>query len=251
MTLSIKQIILLCNIALMLTFVSCKRAELIPPAALPVSTLNENISYLEPVTYTDENKIYAAEILKNWNNYINDSVSYITDYYQKISIIEAVRQIDNTWLWETDIEKDTTTINVKLFSIIKTDSIDWKLYLSVEGQYSNIQVLKGISDNNYSLGEWAVYKFNTKKELEKILTINWSNSGVQNKIKFTNSVAGSVKNGNFIIINDSIEGIYNKYIDIYEKAKDKHSYIQLNTDTKKGRIKDILHFGDEQWYYWE
>lgn len=167
-------ITLIISALLLLTVASCKKTELIPPQALPVTTLYSNLSYLEPVTYTDENKIYAAEILKIWKNYINDSIAYITDYYQKISVVEAIYQTQKTWLWEINIEKDTTNINAKLFSITDTDSSNWKLYLTLEGAYTNLQVLKGISDNNYFGGNWTISKLNTQKELSKFLTVNWS-----------------------------------------------------------------------------
>ena len=231
---------------------SCTQEDLVAPKTLPINSMYVNLVYFENTVFDNPNKQYVFDIISQWELYVTDSLLLPSKAYQQLISKEALYQAKNTWLRETDFELNLKTYNTKLFNIADEDSSEWKLYITKEGEYTDFLLLNGLSANSDSIGSWTVTKYDIKEISINFLKIDWLvKTNNSQKIQFTNIIPGSIDNGKYILINDSIDDIYNKYIDIYDKSKDNHSYIQLNTNTKTGRIKDIDHFGNETWQYWD
>ena len=44
---------------------------------------------------------------------------------------------------------------------------------------------------------------------------------------------------------------YQAFYDIYNKGQDNLIEIEMNTNTQEGRVRNLQHFGNEDWHYWD
>ena len=86
-----------------------------------------------------------------------------------------------------------------------------------------------------------------------LLRIDWHRNITDGSsdIKYTNIVPGGTENGGYILYEVTIESPYDRTYEIYNKGKDSTTYIEWNSSTMEGRVKDSRHFGDNDWHCWD
>ncbi len=230
-------------------FFACKPMERIAPENPPEASLFLDLTYFQ---YQEDSVSYyndAALKIQFWKNVINDSLEFQRSFYSNIVDNKLQYQNGETWLSTKNIIIDDIAFIINLFDITYTDSMYTKLFLSKDTIYTNTLILDGISYADYS-GNWTVNRPDTANTFQKLLTINYKiDNEVIKNIKLTYNQQGNY-NGNYIFFNDSIDGNYNSYIEIFEKINDHTAYIEFNNSTFEGRIKDENFYGDNNWRCW-
>ncbi len=231
---------------------SCVKPEKIPPVLPPVESILLDLSFFKEAT-GEESTYYndAVEEIVFWQILINDSFSFQKDLLETVLDNELEYQAEQTWLINDELIRNNKSYDILLFCIDETDTVRSKLYFSIDTTYINLLTYDGISFNDNSQGNWIINKPDTLNTYIKFLTVNWNIYSEENKeIKFTNSLPGG-DNGNYILSKDSTDGIYDSYINLYNKANENRTIIQWNSLTNKGRIQDLLKYSNEDWYCWD
>ena len=85
-----------------------------------------------------------------------------------------------------------------------------------------------------------------------LIRIDWRRNPSRNTsdIKYTNVVPGGPENGGYISYAVTGSTPYDRTYTIYNKGKNQTTYIEWNSATKEGRVKDAAHFRDDSWHYW-
>ncbi|MCF6365779.1 MAG: hypothetical protein L3J35_06200 [Bacteroidales bacterium] len=233
---------------------ACKQQEKVPPAIPPVESINFDFSYFKQTNKGNLNYTLAVDRINSWKLYIEDSINIHYNSLSEASYNEFKYQKDQTWLMNYLFNVDNVSYNAAFFAIIEADTVLYKTFLSFDTD--TIMFLDGKFYNNTKAGNWTLNIPVTNEEDStlteiKFLSVNWSVDSLNNKeIKFTNNKVGT-ENLNYILYKDSVDAHYNSYLNIYNIGQDNHSIIEWNKTTKAGRIKDPLHYNNEDWHCWD
>ena len=69
-------------------------------------------------------------------------------------------------------------------------------------------------------------------------------------IRYMNVKPGDQENGSYIFFGTALTGL-DRFYDIYNKGQDNLTEIEWSSVNKNGHVKDLNHFGDEQWHCWD
>lgn len=247
---------------LILLSTSCKRQDKTAPEKPELRTIEVDLSAFE-VNMGGTHYNFASSKLNIWQKLLIDSMDFQKSLFNYAITNDQSFQEENIWALNGDVIYNDTLYEVSFITEDFTDSLLYNIYFSLIEYneetslvYLNLLTFEGISyyynqtPNFY--GNWKIQKPDTSESIGKsFLEVSWGDTiKAESFIKFT-YVSGGNKNGNYIIFQDSIDGLYDSYLDIYSKVEENHTYIQWNNTTKRGRVKDINNFPDDAWRYWD
>lgn len=193
---------------------------------------------------------YAALNVGFWN-----IVGFLGLVVPVASFVESfnhtpVQQPDSNWVWTYDVPVAGDVYTAELHGIYIDDGVRWEMYVSKQGEYSDFLWYYGESDLPATEGYWVLK--NKPSDRTDLIRIDWHRNLSNNTgdIKYTNIVPGGPENGGYISYVISIGKPYDRSYEIFNKGKNQTTYIEWNSDTKEGRVRDALHFGDNNWRCW-
>lgn len=153
------------------------------------------------------------------------------------------------WIWSYAVPVGLDTYTCSLHGKTAANDIQWSMYISKNGGFSNFLWYTGTSKKDNSSGQWILN--NNPTSPNPLLQIDWKKSslGVAD-IKYMNVVPGGAENGGYIQYGIVSDTTYNAFYDIYNKGKNNYTNIKWNRTSYAGRVKDSLHFGDTNWHCW-
>ena len=236
-------------------FGACTPKEKIPPVLPSIESLNLDFSYFEQNITEDTHYAFAVERILNWEALLKDSVKVHCTTLRETSYNNFVFQKDETWLMEFGFNIEEVNYNTSLFGIIESDTVLFKTFLSFNNSDTSLIFLDGKFYDDSRAGQWVLNKPGFDEDTVysgiKFMTVDWSLDSLdQKEIKFTDNQTG-LSNLNYILYKDSVDTEFSSYINIYGSGSDNHTVIEWDNFTKKGRIKDLLHFSDESWHCWD
>ncbi len=237
-------------------FQFCKEKEKTAPRLPLESSFIMNFPNTINITkYKDNsNSRFVFEELNVWSTIICDSLIVVKESYcEALKKENAIYLKENTWLQTFYFELGEADFIGKLYIKTENDSLDIKMYLSKAGEYENFLWFKGYCDINLTAGSWTLLDKPpiANYEPQELLLIEWDNTN-KNKylIKYTNIESDSTVNGNYIsydfVSNNNFTNIYN----IYDKELNDSTNIEINKNTREGRVKNFIQFSDEEWHCW-
>ncbi len=160
------------------------------------------------------------------------------------------RRTDGTWVWGYDVPVNGMTFSAELTAAATGDEIEWNMFLSKEGEYSDVNWFSGRSNLTVTSGTWRLNHKPTA--LEPFLDIEWSQDpgGVPADIRYTNIQPGESNHGGFIYYAVTDGADYDRVYEIYLPADENRVNIEWNSATMAGRLKEPNHFGDDVWHCW-
>ncbi len=228
---------------------ACKKGERIPPVNPSLETLYHDLNFFnfnpDSVSYFND----ASSKVLFWKDLINDSIYFQRNFYEMLIPLELQYQNNNTWLASKSVIQGGNTYNLNLFQIVDVDTLYSKMFISKDTLYNNLLLMNGI---NYAglKGNWSINKPDTADTFLKVVDIFYKNPDSGNKnIEFICNLQGAF-NGNSILIIDSIDNTYDSYIELYDKLNENKTYIQWNSISQNGRIRDNKLYGDLNWRNW-
>ena len=247
-----KQIFFILSISLFLQF--CDNPERTAPEIPDESNFIIEFPDFILETKDSSNFKFASEKLMLWESIISDSLLIAKkSYTEAVKNAESVYLKENTWLRTFYFNENSADFTAKLYCKTENDSLDLKMYITRAGEYENFFWFKGFCDINMTSGTWTFIDKPSVNEYKpkELLLIEWNITGESNYlIKYTNIEQGSSQNGNYIAYNMSLDENCTDVYNIYNKGQDSFIKIELNRSTKKGRIKSITHYSDEEWHCW-
>lgn len=234
-------------------FGACSPQAKIPPVIPSVESLNFDFSYFEQNIVDDTHFAYAVGRVNTWQSLLQDSINIHSTILNETSYNDFKFQKDETWLMDYRFNIEEVKYVAKFFGIIEPDTLFFNTFLSFNED--TLLFLEGTFYNESKTGQWFLNNEGINEEgtltLLKFMSVDWNLDSLnQKEIKFTNNQIG-LNNLNYLLYKDSIDSQYNSYVNIYESGTDNHSIIEWNNTTKTGRIKDPLHFNDENWHCWD
>lgn len=234
---------------------SCNEKEKSAPSVPPESAFVMDMSDFDdepPEKETYKNFAYSVTTVSVWHTLLSVGLAVpVASYREALNNHDPVYQSDETWLWSYDFSIGEALFSANLYGTVANDSVDWKMYITREGEYKDFLWYKGKSALDRSGGYWLLYE-SPANDVE-LLDITWErNEDTTGNIKYTNIKQGSTQNGGYILYgNDETEGPYKNFYDIYNKGKAQLTEIEWNKETNAGRVRDTVHFGDELWHCWD
>lgn len=161
-----------------------------------------------------------------------------------------VLQSDGSWAWTYNVPVGGATYNAALHGKYIDSTVRWEMYITKQGEYSDFLWYYGESDLSATSGFWVLK--NKPSVPTDLIRIDWHRNPADNTgdIKYTNVVPSGPENGGFISFSKTVSGSFDRAYQIFNKGKNETTYIEWNSVTLEGRVKDALHFGDSNWHCW-
>ena len=162
-----------------------------------------------------------------------------------------LQQEDGSWIWSYAVRVGGSVHSAKLHGQFITEGVRWEMSISKEGEYEDFLWYYGESNLPATEGFWILKQ--SPAIPEDLLQIDWSRniSAGTHAIRYTNIVPDGPENGGYIDVQHTDDIPYDHIWDIYNTGQDNHTYIEWSSVTGEGRVKDLKHFGDEDWRCWD
>jgi len=161
------------------------------------------------------------------------------------------QQEDGSWVWTYDVIVGNDTVTAELHAGTNAEGLDWEMYLSKSGEFTNFLWYAGQHDLLYTQGTWTLYK--NPADPVQFVAIEWHRNLVDSTadIKYTNIEPGSAGNGGYITYGTTTDLTYDAFYDIFIAEQEHYIDIEWNLDTHIGRVLDSTHFEDAAWHCWD
>ncbi|MEQ9423836.1 MAG: hypothetical protein RJQ09_05415 [Cyclobacteriaceae bacterium] len=153
------------------------------------------------------------------------------------------------WIWQKEFLIGNTTHSSMLTAEVVGVNVNWAMYISKDGEYSDFQWYTGQSNLVGTRGSWSL-QFKPSAPT-KLLDINWNRNidGSEADIEYIYSVAGAQLNGATIYFERTSDDLLNRF---YEIAIPSSETVQIlwTEESKAGMIKDPNFYEDEEFHCW-
>jgi hypothetical protein len=194
---------------------------------------------------------WAATNVLVWNTLITVGLAVPVAAFIESFNHEPTRQPDGTWVWDYNFTVNQVVHLAELHGRVVEEEVQWEMYISKEGEYTDFLWYWGASDLGATEGTWTL--FDNPTDPTPLVGIGWHRdpgSGTGD-IKYSNVVPEGQENGGYIFYGTTDGDPYDAFYDIYNKGLDNHTEIEWNRTSKAGRVMDANHFGDSDWRCWD
>lgn len=194
---------------------------------------------------------HAALSAGVWNSLITAGLTVPVAVFLESFNHDPEKLSDGLWAWTYDLWVGSLKYTAKLTGQLLSDKVQWEMFISKAGDYTEFNWFSGENNLLITQGEWILR--NSPDDPADFIRIDWNRNNIidTGNIRYTNIVPNGPENGGYIFYGNDATGIYNAYYDIYDKGAENLTDIEWNTITKEGRVKDSRHFGDDDWHYWD
>jgi len=193
---------------------------------------------------------YAAFNVGFWNIAIFMGLAVpVTSFIESFNHT-PVQQSDFSWVWTYNVSVGGDVYIAELHGKYIDNGVRWEMYISKQDEYSDFLWYYGESDLPATKGYWVLK--NNPSIPTDLIRIDWHRNLSNNTgdIKYTNIVPGGPENGGFISYVTTAAKSYDRSYEIFNKGKNQTTYIEWNSVTVIGHVRDTLHFGDNNWRCW-
>ncbi|MCB2220674.1 MAG: hypothetical protein KQI35_09780 [Bacteroidetes bacterium] len=193
----------------------------------------------------------AASYVFEWKNSLDDVLTVPTTSFMRA--FKSKPHFDNefnAWAWEFEFTSDGKKYGADLRGIIVPDGIQWEMYVSLEGLFTDYLWYSGFSDKDNTKGNWVL---NTGPEDPgTFLLVNWTRNAINGNytIKYTNISSGNPQSGSYILYEKRSELMDASYT-IYSSSTIHFVKIHWSHANIYGQITDARVFEDELWHCWD
>ncbi len=187
-------------------------------------------------TGTRANITYAAGVVFFWDLAIIGVMALPTAAYVKAFEYQPQRVANNKWKWSYSVPGISTTYTADLYGEIVGAQIQWEMYISQQGGFTNWLMFDGVCNTERTEGYWKLYEYSlTPAEVIRIdWTYNWEEQ--TGSVKYTYTKEGTNENGNYLEYGLTTNTDFNAFYNLYNKSDDKLFNINYNTTTHEGNI---------------
>ena len=194
---------------------------------------------------------FAALNVGFWN-----LVGFVGQAIPATAFVESIKQTpvkqpDGSWIWTYSITVEGIIYTAELHGKYIDSGVRWDMYVTKQNEYTDFLWYYGESDLGSTQGYWVLK--DKPSNPNDLLRIDWHRDPANETgdIKYTNIVPGGAENGGYISFTvTQSQDLARSYV-IYNKGKNETTYIEWNSTTKAGRVKDASHFGDSNWHCWD
>lgn len=233
----------------------------VAPELPPVSTLEIDFSDFNEATKsgtpdslladsTQKNKGTAVLNVFGWNFVLGVHMIVPVTAFKAALNHQPEQQEDGRWLWTYDCKVGAHTYTAKLYAQEIEDEVNWDMYLSQQGGFTDFNWYSGIAKKDLTEGSWKLYK--SPEAAVEFVDIVWHRNVADNTtdIKYTNVEVGSAGQGGYITYGKVNDEVYNSFYEIFHIEKDNLINIQWHRTIKDGRIRNEVAFKDTVYHCW-
>jgi len=194
---------------------------------------------------------YAACNVGAWNFLITVGLAIPVASFAESFNHSPVLQSDGTWIWNYNVIVGNTQYTANLHGKIVDADVNWNMYISKAGEYTDFNWYSGVSHLSGSHGSWTLKS--DPDNPSPLLQIDWNYDKATDTgdLKYTNVVPDGPENGGYIFYGSDTTVDYDAFYDIYNKGADDLIEIEWNREVFDGRVKNLNHFGNLDWHYWD
>jgi len=200
---------------------------------------------------SNQNWTHAAFKVGFWNTVITLHLAIPVAAFRHALMHKPELQDDGTWVWSYEFNALFLQHTAELHGKIVDDAIDWKMYISRQGSFTDFLWYTGTSKLNGTEGTWELNQ--NPQDPNPYIGILWhlnSSTGTAD-IKYTNIIPDGAENGGYIFYGITNDITYNRFYDIYNKGAENHTDIEWHALNQNGRIKDPAFYKDSEWHGWD
>lgn len=228
-----------------------KEAPVIPPQSTFLLNFDDFSSSSLSKATSKSNWLFAAANVAVWNAAIVVTLAVPVAAFVESFNHSPELQPDGSWLWTYSFQVIGLSYTAKLFGTIKVDGVQWDMFISQQGLYTDFHWFSGKSDFAATVGYWDLnYK---PTDPTPFLRIDWnrSNEDLSGDIKYTNVIPNGAENGGYIFQAFNQPAPFTGMYDIYAASSANLTQIKWNLESLAGRVADPNHFGDQDWHCWD
>jgi hypothetical protein len=205
----------------------------------------------QPVSCDTTYFSYAACNVGVWNFLITVGLAVPVASFAESFNHLPVLQDDGTWIWSYNVIVGNTQYTASLHGKIVDANVNWNMYISKADEYTDFNWYTGVSHLSGSHGSWTL--MNTPSDPAPLLQIDWNydKTTETGDLKYTNVVPNGPENGGYIYYGSDTTVDYDAFYDIYNKGADDLIEIEWNRMKFDGRVRNLNHFGNLDWHYWD
>ena len=201
--------------------------------------------------YTKLNWAFAATNVVVWNVVLTINLAIPVAAFVESFNHTPEYQSNGLWIWSYSYSILGAIYTAKLQGTLTSTSVEWEMYISKEGDYTDFLWFTGESNLTATEGSWTLYYLSTIPT--PYIQIDWHRSADQtgiSDIKYTNITPGGSEYGSYILYGLDYGALLDAFYDIYLASKTNLTEIEWNRTDKDGRVRDSIHFGDTLWHCW-
>jgi hypothetical protein len=202
-------------------------------------------------TGNQSNWNFAAFTVGVWSAIITVGLAVPVAAFRASFQHTPVQQDDGSWIWSYSVNIGNATYTAELHAQFITEGVHWAMNISKAAEYEDFLWYYGECNLPATEGFWVLKQ--SPVVPNDLVGINWSRniSAGTYAVRYTNIVPGGPENGGYIDTQYTKGVPYDHIWDMYNKSGDNHTYIEWSSTTGAGRLKDLNHFGDDDWHCWD
>lgn len=235
--------------------VSCKKDPSEAPSIPPQNTLEMDFSDFQESSKSTEDTVDLTQgwfwgrsvtHVAVWNIVLAVNLAVpVASYAEAFNHTPSYVSKSKGWLWQYTVNHESGVYTCKLYGKKEDDGNHWRMEISKEGSFTDVEWYTGISQEDKSAGSWTLNKnaFNVTPYLQ----VDWSkdaNTGVE-QIKYTNIETGTDGEGSYITYGIDPSKDFDAFYEIYGAKEDNTVSISWNTTDKNGQIVEEHFYGDD------
>ncbi len=203
------------------------------------------------IVATTSNYNYAATNVAVWDTVLKVGLAIPVASFVAAINQTPTKQSDGSWLWGYSFSVLGVPYTAKLYGKVVNATVEWDMYISQAGGFTNFHWYEGVSNIDGTQGSWTLMK--DPDNAHAFLSIEWSRNKTAGTgdIQYTNVETGTTGEGDYIHYGTTTDVTYNAYYDIFDASAADLIAIEWNRTTTAGRVKNLAHFGNEDWHYWD
>jgi hypothetical protein len=156
---------------------------------------------------------------------------------------------DNTWEWSFDFPFGDKEYTATLTGIrLNNDEFSMDMVISpVDAPEEGVKWFDGVVRYDHTFASWNLYKQGSVKVIEAEWNKDYETEAAD--ITYTYVEEGHEQEGSYIMFQYKPGEIYDAAYTI--SLADGEVFIQWNTETKEGRVKDFNKYEDNEWHCWD
>jgi hypothetical protein len=155
------------------------------------------------------------------------------------------------WIWSYDFVAAGVTHSAALHATTAGGNIEWDMFISKDGEYTDVNWYSGLSNLVGTSGTWRLNR--DPQNVTPFIDIEWNRDPTTGAadIRYTNVVPDGPENGGYIFLEVLVDTENDRHYQIFNRGADNLIDIEWSAATKAGRVMDPAHFGDEAWHCWD
>ncbi len=224
------------------------KPDLPPSATMQMNTDDFDQSKTGPqrIDSTTTNWVHSAVNVGVWQFILTVTLIVpVASYHEAFNHEPKYKGKNKGWLWKYNFDVAGINHTAELYGNNVNGKVEWKMYMTKDGEYKDFLWYEGVSDQGNTSGTWTLYK--DPNNSSKFLDIVWS----KNTSSGTYDITYTGTDGSYINYGVNTANNLDAYYTIYNASNTNKIDIEWNRSSKNGRVRDLNKYATLNWQCWD